>query len=379
MSDHIPFNRPFVTGRELPHISEAIAAGHLSGNGAFSRRCAAWLETWSGARKALLTPSCTAALEMAALLADIQPGDEVIMPSFTFVTTANSIVLRGGVPVFVDIRPDTLNIDETKVEEAITDRTKAIVVVHYAGVGCAMHELCEIARAHDLFLIEDAAQAVMSFYRGQPLGSFGDAAALSFHETKNVICGEGGALLVNRDSWVERAGIIHEKGTNRERFLRGEVDKYSWVDIGSSYPMSEIHAAFLWGQFEDAAALTSARLEIWRRYNEAFEALERTERLRRPVVPDECAHNAHMYYVLLAPDVSRDAFIEGLAESNVNAIFHFVPLHSSLAGQKYGRAAADLPVTEDTSERLVRLPMWPALADAEIARVVEAVTGALER
>jgi dTDP-4-amino-4,6-dideoxygalactose transaminase len=377
MTDHIPFNRPYVTGNELVYIAEAIDGAHLSSNGPFTRRGAAWLEQWSGSNRALLTHSCTGALEMAAILAAVEDGDEVIMPSFTFASTANAVVLRGGVPVFVDIRPDTLNIDETKVEDAITERTKAIVVVHYAGVGCAMDELCAIAERHGLLLIEDAAQAVMSAYRGRALGSFGDAAALSFHETKNVICGEGGALLVNREDWVERAEIIHEKGTDRQRFFRGQVDKYSWVDIGSSYPMSEVSAAFLWGQLEAATALTDARLRVWQQYHDGLEPLERSGRLRRPVVPDECTHNAHMYYVLLAPDVSRDTFIRALDTAEINAVFHYVPLHSSAAGRRYGRADGPLPVTDDVSERLVRLPVWPSLEEAEVARVVQTVVDVL--
>jgi dTDP-4-amino-4,6-dideoxygalactose transaminase len=378
MTEHIPFNRPQMTGNELIYIAAAIEGDHLSGNGPFSRRCAGWLEEWSGTHKALLTPSCTAALEMVAILADLEPGDEVIMPSFTFVSTANAVVLRGGVPVFVDIRPDTLNLDETKVEDAITERTKAIVAVHYAGVACAMDALCEIAARRSLLLVEDAAQALMSTYRGRAVGSFGEVAALSFHETKNVTCGEGGALLVNRADWVERAEIVHEKGTNRQRFFRGQVDKYSWVDIGSSYPMSELQAAFLWSQLEAANMLTEARLGIWRRYHEAFAPLEQRGRLRRPIVPKECTHNGHMYYILLAPEVSRSSFIDGLAAANINAVFHYVPLHSSLAGGKHGRAFGDQTVTDDVSDRLVRLPLWPGLSDAEIARVIASVTQLLE-
>ena len=316
---------------------------------------------------------------MAAILAGIDPGDEVIMPSFTFVSTANAVVLRGGVPVFVDIRPDTLNLDETKVEAAITARTKAIVAGPLRRRGCAMDALCEIAARRSLLVVEDAAQGAHVHVPGpRRSAALATSLRLSFHETKNVTCGEGGALLVNGADWVERAEIVHEKGTNRQRFFRGQVDKYSWVDIGSSYPMSELQAAFLWSQLEAATMLTEARLGIWRRYDEAFAPLEQRERLRRPIVPEECTHNGHMYYILLAPEVSRGSFIDGLAAANINAVFHYVPLHSSLAGGKHGRAIGDLTVTDDVSDRLVRLPLWPGLSDAEIARVIAGVTQLLD-
>jgi len=372
----IPFNKPFMTGRELWYISQAHANGHLSGDGAFTRRCNAWLEDRTGSGKALLTHSCTAALEMAALLAGVGPGDEVIMPSFTFVSTANAFVLRGAIPVFVDIRPDTLNIDEARIEAAITPRTRAIVVVHYAGVGCEMDAIMAIARAHDLIVIEDAAQAIMSSYRGRPLGSIGSLAALSFHETKNIISGEGGALLVNAPEYAERAEIIREKGTNRSQFFRGQVDKYTWVDIGSSYLPGEIIAAFLWAQMEEADVITRRRLAMWDVYHDAFAPLERAGAVRRPVVPAHCQQNAHMYYLLLPDLAARTQFIAMLKESGIAAVFHYIPLHDSPIGVEYGRSMGDLPVTREASDRLVRLPLWLGLEEhlsATIARIVEVI------
>lgn len=359
----IPFNKPYMTGRELSLISQAHARGHLSGDGEFTKQCHAWLETRTNCHKALLTHSCTAALEMAALLLDLQPGHEVIMPSFTFVSTANAFVLRGAVPVFVDIRMDTLNIDETLIEGAITARTKAICVVHYAGVGCEMDVIMSIAQRHGLAVIEDAAQGIMSSYKGRPLGAFGSFGALSFHETKNVISGEGGALLVNDVSYVERAEIIREKGTNRSKFFRGQVDKYTWVDVGSSYLPGEIVAAFLAAQLEEAESITSRRLAIWDRYHAWAEPLERKGLLRRPVVPEACTHNAHMYYILLPDLTLRTRFIEGLKKRGIGAVFHYIPLHSSPAGRRYGRSAMSLPVTDSTSARLVRLPLWIGLEE----------------
>ena len=367
----IPFNKPYMTGRELDFIAEAHRNGHLSGDGPFTRRCHAWLETATGARKALLTHSCTAALEMAALLLDLEPGDEVIMPSFTFVSTANAFVLRGAVPVFVDIRADTLNIDERLIEAAITPRTRAICVVHYAGVGCEMDAIGAIAARHGIAVVEDAAQGILATYRGRPLGAIGALGALSFHETKNVISGEGGALLVNDARFVERAEIIREKGTNRAQFFRGQVDKYTWVDVGSSYLPSEIIAAFLAAQIEDADAITARRLALWNRYHEAFAPLEAAGRMRRPIVPAHCSHNAHMYYVLLDDLDARTRFIASLKSNDIHPVFHYVPLHSAPAGRKYGRAFGNLAVTDETSDRLVRLPLW--LPDLEQARVIEAV------
>jgi dTDP-4-amino-4,6-dideoxygalactose transaminase len=369
----IPFNLPYMTGRELGYIAEAHANGHLAGDGPFTRRCHAWLERTIGARKALLTHSCTAALEIAALLADLAPGDEVIMPSFTFVSTANAFVLRGAVPVFVDIRRDTLNVDETLIEAAITPRTRAICVVHYAGVGCEMDAISEIAARHRLLVIEDAAQGILSTYRGRPLGSLGELAALSFHETKNIISGEGGALLVNDARFAERAEILREKGTNRAQFFRGQVDKYTWVDVGSSYLPGEIVAAFLAAQTEEAQRITDDRLAIWERYHAAFAGLETREQLRRPIVPAHCRHNAHMYYLLLRELDARTRFIAAMKAQDIHPVFHYVPLHSSPAGRRYGRAAGDLAVTDRCSDCLVRLPLW--LPDMDQARVIEAVEG----
>jgi len=371
----IPFNKPFMTGRELDYIAEAHANGHLSGDGPFTKRCHSWLELRIGCKKALLTHSCTAALEMAAILLDLQPGDEVIMPSFTFVSTANAFVLRGATPVFVDIRADTLNIDETLIEAAITSRTKAICVVHYAGVGCEMDAILAIANKHDLYVIEDAAQGVLSTYRGTPLGGIGHLAALSFHETKNVISGEGGALLINDERLAERAEIIREKGTNRSKFFRGQVDKYTWVDIGSSYLPGEITAAFLAAQLEHADEITARRMEIWMQYFDWATPFEATARVRRPVVPEHCTHNAHMFYLLLPDLEKRTAFIEHLRANDIGAVFHYIPLHSSPAGRRFARAAGALSITDDVSNRLVRLPLW--LPDLDIQRVLNAAKASL--
>lgn len=362
---HTPFNKPYMTGKELWYIAQAHTNGHLAGDGSFTKQCNAWLEARTGAHKALLTHSCTAALEMAAIMADIQPGDEVIMPSYTFVSTANAFVLRGGVPVFVDIRPDTLNIDETKIEAAITEKTKAIVPVHYAGVGCEMDAIMAIARKHGLLVIEDAAQGVMASYKGRPLGSIGHMGALSFHETKNVISGEGGALLVNEPRLGERAEIIREKGTNRSQFFRGQVDKYTWVDVGSSYLPSELVAAFLWAQMEEADAITRQRIVLWNTYHQWMEEPEKSGRVRRPVIPAHCGHNAHMYYLLLQDLDTRSAFIARLKELGINPVFHYVPLHSSPAGRRFGRAHGELTVTENIADRLVRLPLWLGLEERQ--------------
>ena len=359
----IPFNKPYMTGEELECIREAHRNGHLSGEGPFTKRCHAWLEERIGCDRALLTHSCTAALEMAAILADVGPGDEVVMPSFTFVSTANAFVLRGAVPVFVDIRPDTFNIDERQIESSITGRTKAIVVVHYAGVACDMDPILAVAHRHGLPVIEDAAQGILCAYRGRPLGSIGALAALSFHETKNIISGEGGALLVNDPGLVERAEIVREKGTNRSRFFRGQVDKYTWVDIGSSYLPSEIVAAFLYSQMQHAERITAQRLALWHKYHERVAGLESAGKLRRPVIPDYARHNAHMYYVLAADAETRTKLLEHLRAREIGAIFHYIPLHSSPAGRRYGRTDGELPVTDAVSERLVRLPLWIGLED----------------
>ena len=354
----IPFNKPYLTNKELIFIKEAHEAGQLSGDGPFTKKCNAWLECQIQCKKVLLTHSCTAALEMAAILADVQSGDEIIMPSYTFVSTANAFVLRGGVPVFVDIRPDTLNIDETKIEAAITKKTKAIVPVHYAGVACEMDVIMKIAEKYGLIVIEDAAQGIMSTYKGKPLGSFGHLAGLSFHETKNIISGEGGALLINDESFSDRAEIIREKGTNRSKFFRGEVDNYTWVDIGSSYLPSEISAAFLWGQMEEAMTLTQRRLSVWETYHTAFDVYEKEGKLRRPIITDNCTHNAHMYYILLKNLGQRTSFISKLKEKGIFSVFHYVPLHTSPAGLKFGKVHGDLTVTNETSNRIVRLPLW---------------------
>lgn len=367
----IPFNKPYMTGKELWYISEAHHRGQLAGDGAFTKRCHAWLESQTGCSKALLTHSCTAALEMAALLADLQPGDEVIMPSYTFVSTANAFALRGAVPVFVDIREDTLNLDETLLEAAITPKTRAIVPVHYAGVGCEMDTICAIASQHKLLVIEDAAQGVMATYKSRPLGSIGDLGCFSFHETKNIIAGEGGALLVNRPELAGRAEIIREKGTNRSQFFRGEVDKYTWVDLGSSYLPGEVIAAFLAAQMEEALTITGQRLRIWNAYHQAFARLEARGCLRRPIIPAHCAHNGHMYYLLLESNAQRTRLIAALKEQGVHAVFHYVPLHTSPAGRKYARPSGSLRLTENLSERLLRLPLWPGMDQVDrIADVV---------
>ena len=370
----VPFNRLYTTGSELGYIEEAIASSHLSGNGPFSHRCTAWLERHLRSERVLLTHSCTGALEMAAVLARLQPGDEVIMPSFTFSSTATAFVMRGAIPVFVDVREDTLNLDEGLVEGAASDRTRAIVPVHYGGVGCAMEELNSFAEAHGILVIEDAAHALGASMNGRPLGSFGALATLSFHETKNVICGEGGALVVNDPELVERAEIVHEKGTNRRAFFRGQVDKYTWVDLGSSFPASELAAAFLWAQLEHAEWLIQRRLEVWEGYQAGFADAEREGLLRRPVVPSGARHSAHLYYLLLPTEQRRDHLLAELARQKIDAFFHYVPLHSSPAGLRYGRAADGLLVTDDISRRLLRLPLWVGMSEEQVDAVVAAVS-----
>ena len=373
----IPFNKPYMTGKELYYIAEANFNGMLSGDGPFTKRCHAWLEQRTGCHKALLTHSCTAALEMAALLLDIQPGDEIIMPSFTFVSTANAFVLRGGVPVFVDIREDTLNLDVRLIEAAITPRTKAIVPVHYAGVACEMDTIMEIARRHGLKVVEDAAQGIMSSYKGRALGSIGDLGAYSFHETKNVVSGEGGALLVNDPDLALRAEIIREKGTDRSRFFRGEVDKYTWQEVGSSFLPGELIAAFLWAQLEEAERITNDRLASWACYHDLLDPLEAKGLLRRPVVPEGCQHNAHMYYVLLASEIDRQGVLNELKRNEIYSVFHYVPLHSSPAGQRYGRVHGSLEMTNGQSERLIRLPLWVGLSPENQERVVGRLASSL--
>jgi dTDP-4-amino-4,6-dideoxygalactose transaminase len=371
----VPFNKPYTTGKELRYVQQAIDSGALAGDGVFGQRCQAWLEEQTGAKKALLTHSCTAALEMCALLLELEPGDEVIMPSYTFVSTANAFVLRGAVPVFVDVRADTLNIDERLIEAAITEKTKAICVVHYAGVGCEMDAIVELAARHGLPVIEDSAHASLASYRGRPLGGLGALATLSFHETKNLVSGEGGALLVNDPRWAARAEILWQKGTNRQAFSRGEVDKYSWVDLGSSFLAGELTAAFLWGQIEDAEAITRRRLEVWQRYHHGLAPLEERGLLRRPVIPPHCVHNAHMFYVLVPSVEARTAAIAALAAEGIHAVFHYVPLHSAPAGRRLGRVSGAMSVTNDTADRILRLPLWVGLP----ADVVESVVAVLSR
>jgi dTDP-4-amino-4,6-dideoxygalactose transaminase len=374
--NNVPFNKPFMTGRELEYIAQSHANGHLSGDGPFTKKCNGWLEQHTGTRRALLTHSCTAALEMAALLADLEPGDEVIMPSYTFVSTANAFALRGAVPVFVDIRPDTLNIDETRIEAAITSRTKVILPVHYAGVACEMDTIMDIAQRHSLLVIEDAAQGIMSTYKGRALGTIGHMGAYSFHETKNIIAGEGGALLVNDPSLAERAEIIREKGTNRSQFFRGQVDKYTWVDIGSSYLPGEVIAAFLWAQMEQADVITARRMALWDRYHAALAPLEQQGKLRRPVVPADCVQNAHMYYILLESLDKRSEIIAELKGQGISSVFHYVPLHSAPYGVKHSRHHGDMSNTDQLSDRLLRLPLWVGL-ESEQERVVGALCQAL--
>jgi dTDP-4-amino-4,6-dideoxygalactose transaminase len=373
----IPFNVPFVGERELEYIRQAIANRHLAGNGPFTAKCQAWLQQRLGVEKVLLTHSCTAALEMAAMLAPVGNGDEVIMPSFTFVSTANAFVLRGATPMFVDVRPDTCNLNESLVESAITSRTRAIVPVHYAGVGCEMDPLLDIARRHRLLVIEDAAQGLFSTYRRRPLGSFGAFSAVSFHETKNVVAGEGGALIVNDARWAGRSEVLWEKGTNRADFFRGAVDKYTWVDVGSSFLPSEITAAFLLAQLEAADVIVERRLAVWQRYHDAFAPWEQRGVVRRPILPSTATHNGHLYYLLFADRSERAAVQTHLERAGIHAVFHYVPLHSSPAGRKYGRVAGDLPVTDDIAARLLRLPIWAGMSTSDVDFVADRVARAL--
>lgn len=350
----IPFNKPFLTGHEIKNICCAHIKGELAGDGYFTKKCQQWLEKNLGTKRAFMTHSCTAALEMAAILADIQPGDEIIMPSYTFVSTANAFVLRGGVPVFVDIRPDTLNIDEKLIEKAITRKTKAIVPVHYAGVGCEMDTILQIARRHKLLVIEDAAHGVKATYKGRELGTMGDFGALSFHETKNIISGQGGALLVNNPKFIRRAEIVWQKGTDRSRFIRGEVDKYTWRDIGSSFQPGELTAAFLWAQLEKANQIINKRLKIWSNYQKALSELEKTGVLQKKTIPKTCKHNGHIYYILLQSKKSKRKLIQNLKKLKINAVSHYEPLHLSKYGSKYMKKSSKLNRTEKISERIVR-------------------------
>jgi len=371
--DEIPFNRPRLAGNEHAYIDQALMSGKLSGNGPFAGRCTEDLERRLGASRVLLTPSCTAALEMAGLLANLKAGDEVIVPTFTFVSTANAVALWGAVPVFVDSQPDTLNIDPVAVAKAITAKTKAIMVVHYGGVACEMEQLRALADEHDLILIEDAAHSLPGLWDGQPLGSIGHLSTFSFHETKNVHCGEGGALAINDPKMVARAEVIQEKGTDRSRFFRGEIDKYTWQDIGSSYLLSEVCAAFLWAQLERLDEITAERRRAWSEYHEAFAPLEDAGRLRRPVVPLGCEHSGHLYYLLMPSEAERDEMIRRLGGDGVRSVFHYVPLHDSPAGRRFGRTAGPVGVATSASGRLLRLPLWAGIGEERVLRVIDSV------
>ncbi|MBS0906322.1 MULTISPECIES: dTDP-4-amino-4,6-dideoxygalactose transaminase [Pantoea] len=370
----IPFNAPPVVGTEVDYMQSAMASGKLCGDGGFTRRCQQWMEQHFGSKKVLLTPSCTASLEMAALLIDIQPGDEVIMPSYTFVSTANAFVLRGATIVFVDVRPDTLNIDETQIEAAITPKTRAIVPVHYAGVACEMDTIMALAAKHQLYVIEDAAQGVMSQYKGRALGTIGHIGCFSFHETKNYTAGgEGGATLINEAKLIERAEIIREKGTNRSQFFRGQVDKYTWRDIGSSYLMADLQAAYLWAQLEAAERINQQRLHLWQNYYDALQPLAASGRIALPVVPASCRHNAHMFYLKLRDSEDRQALINWMKEAEILTVFHYIPLHSSPAGARFGRFHGTDAFTTRESERLLRLPLFYNLSDNNQRTVISSL------
>ncbi|MGA2929016.1 MAG: dTDP-4-amino-4,6-dideoxygalactose transaminase [Solirubrobacteraceae bacterium] len=375
--ERIPFNRPAAAGAELMHVGAALAGRDLAGNGHYARRCAEWLRDRVGSQAAFMTPSCSAALEISARLAGVCDGAEVIMPSFTFVSTATAVVRAGGTPVFVDIDPATLNVDPAAVAAAVGPHTRALCAVHYAGVGCDMQAIGELAQRAQLTVIEDAAHGNGASWRGRPLGSIGDIATLSFHETKNLQCGEGGALLVNDGALVAEAEPMYNRGTNRAQFARGEVARYTWVREGSNYLMGELNAAFLWGQFECADAVLAERLAIWSTYWHAFDELEARGVARRPVIPADCSHNAHIFYLLLEGERERDALIAALAAADIQAVFHYVPLHSSPAGRRFGRTAGKLHVTDAVSARMVRLPLWPGLGAERVARVIDAVYAAL--
>lgn len=374
MKNKIPFNKPYIIGNELNNIKVAIIEyNQISGDGAFSHKCQDWLEQTLNCKKALLTHSCTAALEMSAILADIQPGDEIIMPSFTFVSTANAFVLRGGIPVFVDIRPDTLNIDENKIESAITSKTKAIVPVHYAGVPCEMDTIMKIANQYNLLVIEDAAQGLLSIYKGKQLGTIGHLGALSFHETKNIISGEGGALLINDMDFCERSEIIWEKGTNRKQFFRGNVDKYTWVDIGSSFLPSEMIAAFLWAQLENAEDIIDNRRKSFDAYYFALKSLVDAGKIRLPYIPEDHSANGHIFYIITNSHEEREALLQHLQDNGIVAIFHYVPLHSSPAGEKYGQFDSELKNTDSLSLRIIRLPLYYGMTTEDIEYIVNSI------
>ncbi|WP_312043225.1 dTDP-4-amino-4,6-dideoxygalactose transaminase [Erwinia sp.] len=370
----IPFNAPPVVGTELEYMQSAMSSGKLCGDGGFTRRCQQWMENRFGSRKVLLTPSCTASLEMAAILIDIQPGDEVIMPSYTFVSTANAFVLRGATIVFVDIRPDTLNIDEKLIEAAITEKTRAIVPVHYAGVACEMDTIMALAKKHQLYVVEDAAQGVMATYKGKALGTIGHIGCFSFHETKNYTAGgEGGATLINDPALVERAEIIREKGTNRSQFFRGQVDKYTWRDIGSSYLMADLQAAYLWAQLEEAKLINEQRLRLWQNYYDALQPVAASGRITLPTLAADGQHNAHMFYIKLRDNDDRNALIDWLKEAEILAVFHYIPLHSSPAGQRFGRFHGPDRYTTAESERLLRLPLFYNLSDNNQKTVINSL------
>ncbi len=375
----IGFNVAPFTGKEFDYIREAIEAEHICGDGMFTKRCNGWIETQTGTAKALLTTSCTHATEMAALLLDIQPGDEVIMPSYTFVSTADAFVLRGAVPVFVDIRPDTMNLDEALIEEAITERTRAIVPVHYAGVSCEMDRIMEIAGKYHLAVVEDAAQGVCAFYKGRALGTMGDYGCFSFHETKNFSMGEGGALLIRDPEHIEEAEILREKGTNRSKFFRGQVDKYTWVNHGSSYLPSDMNAAYLWAQLELADVITEDRMKSWNAYYEQLADLQAKGSIELPVIPKDCEHNAHMFYLKTKDLQERTALIAYLKESEIQTVFHYVPLHTAPAGERFGRFVGEDRYTTRESERLLRLPMYYGLEEEQVAYIVESIKEFYER
>ncbi len=368
--DPIPFNRACLVGKELVYVAQAILNGHISGDGPFTKKCQAMLEAELGVCKTLLTSSCTDALEMAALLLEIEPGDEVILPSFTFVSTANAFVMFGARPVFCDIRCDTLNMDETQIEGLITPKTKAILPVHYAGVGCEMDRILEVAARHGVAVVEDNAHAILARYKGRYLGTFGCLATQSFHETKNFTCGEGGALLINAEEFVERAEIVREKGTNRSRFFRGQVDKYTWVDKGSSYLPSDILAAFLCAQFEARTAIQAARKRVWDTYATALQPWAAEHGVRLPIVPPYCEQNYHMFYLMMPSLEARQRFIAHLKGLGISAVFHYLPLHSSPAGKRHAARATDCPVTDWVSDRVVRLPLFNDLGESDLERIV---------
>ena len=371
----VSFNKPPYIGKESEYVLDAVNKGHISGDGEYTKKCAKKLEEFSGTKRVLLTTSCTHATEMAALLSDINPGDEIIMPSYTFVSTADAFVLRGATPVFVDIRPDTMNIDETLIEDAITPKTKAIVPVHYAGVGCEMDTIMDIARRHNLTVIEDAAQAIASTYKGKTLGTFGDFGCYSFHETKNISMGEGGALLIQNEDLIEPAEIIREKGTNRAKFFRGQIDKYTWVNYGSSYLPSDMNAAYLWAQLENIDIIQKKRLSVWNRYKEGLSELEKKEYIEFGVIPNECTNNAHMFYIKVRDLENRTDLLNFLKENGIQAVFHYVPLHSAPAGRKFGRFNGEDRYTTKESERLIRLPLFYSISDEEVEYIIEKLNG----